>query len=120
MYAKTRVSRNKWDSMHRMILNAKNGDLVDHKNHNGLDNRRSNLRLCCNTKNHMNGQTHRDNQSGYKGVSMDKRRGNFRARIKHNGKEVWIGTFTTAKEAALAYNHAAVKYFGEFAKLNTI
>jgi hypothetical protein len=120
IYAKTRINHNKWGVMHRMIMKAKHGEQIDHRNHNGLDNRRRNLRSCCNTKNHMNGQMHRDNQSGYKGVSFDKRRGTYRARLKHNGREVWLGSFTTATDAAIAYNKSAKKYFGEFAKLNQI
>jgi hypothetical protein len=118
-YAKTRISANKWGSMHRMLLKPKPHELIDHKDHNGLNNTRSNLRVCCNLLNHRNGLTHKDNSCGYKGVSFDARKNKYRARIFFE-REIWLGYFLTPIDAAIAYNAAAKKYFGEFAKLNKI
>lgn len=118
-YAKTRVSKRVWVTMHRMLLKPKKNEVVDHKDHNGLNNTRKNIRICCNFKNHQNGKMHSDNLSGYKGVSFDSRRNLYRARI-FSKKEIWLGHFVSAVDAAKAYNVAAKKYFGEFAKLNKI
>lgn len=54
--------------MHRLIMNAPDGLQVDHRNHNGLDNRRENLRICTNTENSRNRRIRRDNTTGFKGV----------------------------------------------------
>jgi hypothetical protein len=105
--------------MHRFIIDAPQGMLVDHINGNKLDNRRSNLRICTQAQNQMNVGKHRDNSSGYKGVSLSKRVGKWRADIKANGKRRTIGYFDTAERAAFAYNEAAKKYHGEFSKINS-
>lgn len=118
-YARSRISKTEWVLMHRMLLKPKKNEVVDHKDHNGLNNTRSNIRVCCNIRNHQNGRMHKDNSSGYKGVSIDPRRNKYRAKIFFQ-KEIWLGYFVTAIDAAKAYNVAAKKYFGEFAKLNKI
>ncbi len=110
--------------MHRLILNIPKGMFTDHKNLNKLDNRRSNLRIANENQNHMNCGLRSNNKSGYKGVwwFFDKRSnwGKWAVAIKFYKKSIHLGYFKTAKEGALAYNEAAVKYFGEFARLNVI
>lgn len=102
--------------MHRLIIGAKRGQMVDHKDGNGLNNTLSNLRLCSHIQNCMNSAS-RGNKTGYKGVTL-LHSGKFVAGIKHNGKTIHLGTFILVKDAALAYDDAARKYFGEFARTN--
>lgn len=104
--------------MHRLLLDAWAGQYVDHIDGNGLNNQRSNLRLCSQSQNLANGRLHFDSRSGYKGASFHKRRNKFQGQIRVNGKNKALGFFLTAKEAAKAYDEAAKKYFGEFARLN--
>lgn len=104
--------------LHRVILNPVDGQMVDHINHDKLDNRRSNLRICTNRQNTSNQQLRSKNTSGYKGVVWFKDRQKWRAGIKVNYKFKHLGYFDDILEAAKAYDVAARKYFGEFAKLN--
>ena len=95
--------------MHREILNAPEGLVVDHRNHNGLDNRRENLRLCTVAENNMNRRpSKRANKSSrFKGVSWDKRRRCYQAYIQQNGKLIKIGRFKSEIDAAKAYDEKA-------------
>ncbi len=104
--------------MHRFILNAPKGIQVDHINGDGLDNQKHNLRFATNAQNHQNQIRPVASKSGFKGVSFDKRRNKFYARIGHNQQTTGLGYFQTAIEAARAYDEAAVKIHGEFARLN--
>lgn len=104
-------------SMHRLVMHAERGQVIDHKNRNPLDNRHRNLRFCSLRQNNRN-ITSYNSQSRYKGVRA--RGGKWSARIKVNYSEVYLGTFNTEQEAALAYNIAAKKYFGRFAGLNEV
>jgi hypothetical protein len=111
--------------MHRELLNVTEDYVVDHINGNKLDNRRENLRICTNAENSRNRVKSTLNTSGYKGVSYKKEKNYIRkkpwnARIKVDYKEIYLGHFQTKEEAAKAYNEAAIKYFGEFAKLNEV
>lgn len=108
--------------MHRQILSLSTGDRtqVDHINHDTLDNRRENLRIASNAENGRNRRAHRDGTSGFKGVTFHKLRGKWMAAIKHAGKSLYLGLFLTREEAAIAYNEAALKYYGEFALLNEL
>ena len=106
--------------LHRVILNAKKDEQVDHINGNKLDCRKENLRICTSLGNNHNRKRSIKNTSGYKGVTYHKRDQAYQATIKLNYKEIFLGYFKTAKEAAIAYNDAAKKYYGEFAWLNTI
>jgi hypothetical protein len=108
--------------MHRVITNAQKGQIVDHINGNALDNRKINLRLCSNQENSMNRKTQSSSKfrSKYKGVSWDKARKKFIARVYLNNKAHSAGRFSTEEEAALAYNSLAKKLHGEFARLNKV
>lgn len=106
--------------MHRMIMEAPKGKQVDHMNHNGLDNRKTNLRLCTNSQNQANANVKSNSGTGIKGVHRRKDNGRWRAHALRNGKRVWLGHFNTAKEAAMAYNNYVKKFDGEFARLNEV
>jgi hypothetical protein len=93
---------------------------VDHINHNGLDNRRTNLRVCTRVQNQGNRKRNVNNVSGYKGVYLDGRRGHWVASIREGGRSLKLGRFPTAEDAALAYNEAATTKWGEYALLNEI
>jgi hypothetical protein len=104
--------------MHRFITNAPRHLVVDHINHNGLDNRKTNLRLCTRAQNCRNRRPFRLNGSRYKGVSWDKQRKLFLAAIRCNGKYYNLGRFKSETKAAKAYDKKAIELFGEFAYLN--
>lgn len=91
------------------------GELVDHINRNGLDCRRQNLRLATNTQNSANQRRRITNKSGYKGVSLNKRLGRWRAQLQFNGKKVPLGHYDTPELAHAAYVAKATEMFGEFA-----
>jgi hypothetical protein len=106
-------------AMHRIVLGVCDKDLlVDHINHDTLDNRKSNLRITNSLGNSRNSLKRRTNLSGYKGVSWSKPTNKWRARIMIEKKEVMIGLFTDKLEAARAYDKAALEHFGEFAHIN--
>ncbi len=106
--------------MHREVLGLSYGDkrLSDHKNCNGLDNRKQNLRLCTHSQNHQNQKKKINTNNKYKGTSWQNRRKKWRARIQFNRKEIHLGCFDDEIEAAKAYDKAAKELFGEFAKTN--
>ncbi len=104
--------------MHRQILNPSKSMLVDHINRNKLDNRRANLRTCTRRQNIHNQAAKRGSISKFKGVEYRRDRQKYFARIRYQGKRLWLGTFTSEIEAAQAYDRAAQKYFGPYAHLN--
>jgi hypothetical protein len=106
-------------SMHRDIMNSPKGLLVDHKNHDSLDNRRQNLRLATHSQNTCNKQSKRTGcSSKFRGVSYDKKRGYWNTQVVCEGKMVFFGRFKNEFDAAKAYDEAAKKHHGEFARLN--
>lgn len=111
---------NKGRLLHRLIMAAPDWADVDHINGNPLDNRRINLRLATHSNNQKNMAKHKDNKSGYKGVSWHKRANKWQVHLMNNGHKVYLGLFVNIVEAAKAYNNAALTHFGEFAKLNVI
>lgn len=104
--------------MHRFIMNPDRGVFVDHKNGDGLDNRRDNLRLVSHAQNQRNRKNAKNNKSGYKGVSIDKRSGKYRASIGVDGKSIHLGLFTIAEDAAKVYDKASVRYHGVYGRRN--
>lgn len=110
------VNRN-GKKMHRLIMDAKDGESIDHKDGNGLNNKKSNLRFANKHFNAFNNTKHTTSSSSkYKGV--DKNEGRWRCRICVYGKSIFIGRYNFEEEAGKAYNKEANKYFGEYAKLN--
>ena len=103
-----------------MNLNSSREQMVDHKDRNTLNNRKSNYRFCTNTENSRNSSKPKHNTSGVKGVYWHKARNKWQAQIKVNQKQTYIGIFKDKTNAILAYNKAARKHFGEFAYQNKI
>jgi hypothetical protein len=108
-------------SMHREIMNPPDDMEIDHVNGNKLDNRRCNLRVCTSAENKYNRGVYFNNTSGMKGVTFNKKEKKYKVSIRiGNNKRLHLGYFIDLREAALAYNKAAKKYHGEFAKLNKV
>jgi hypothetical protein len=103
--------------MHRVVLGQECPE-VDHINGNGLDNRRSNLRPATRADNSHNCRIQVNNTSGFRGVSWCKRDQKWIAMIRSNVRQLNLGRFATAEEAARAYDAAAVRLHGDFARLN--
>lgn len=104
--------------LHRLIARAKPGEIVDHKNFNTLDCRRENLRIVSGMQSTLWRRPLRGNSSPFKGVHWDRHSGKWRAQTSCNRKRLHIGVYETALAAALAYDAAAVRLFGEFAAPN--
>jgi hypothetical protein len=115
---KGRTDESPYAAMHRFIMNAPEGLHVDHINGNGLDNRKSNLRICTNQQNRWNQDSHRGSSSQYKGVFFEKRRERWRAEIRFDHRRIKLGDFPNEIEAAKAYDKIAWLCFGEFARTN--
>lgn len=107
-------------AIHRLILGAKKGEVVDHINHNVMDNRKRNIRICTIAENCRNRILKINSSHNYKGISIDTRWNTprYRAEIVSNYKKITIGHFDRPELAGLAYDIFALKYFGEFASLN--
>jgi hypothetical protein len=107
--------------MHREIMKTQLenniGKIIDHIDGNGLNNQKNNLRICTRAENGRNRHTI-NNSSGYLGVSKSGKK--WKPTIKVNKKTIYLGYFKDKKDAAKAYNEAAIKYHGEFARPNII
>jgi hypothetical protein len=101
-----------WVKMHRLIMGAEPGQIVDHRNADTLDNRRANLRFCTTSQNMMNARG--KGAIPFKGVWRSHNQ--YAATIKVNGIRHWLGAFRTPEEASEAYDAAAKRLFGEFAR----
>lgn len=110
--------KRKMISMHRVILNADENQDVDHRDRNGLNNTRKNLRLATCSQNQGNARRRADNTSGFKGVQIHPQRKSimWHARISLNGKRRSLGCFNTPEEAHAAYCAAATHHRREFAR----
>jgi len=106
--------------LHRLVMGLPEGSHVDHKNGNTLDNRAENLRVCSQYENMRNSKVQKNNKVGLKGVTgrVHVSGTGFTASLLVNGKQVHLGTFKNPLDAAYAYDMAALKYYGGFAKTN--
>ena len=117
--AKNGRGRRKKIRMHRQTLDVPDDKFVDHINHNGLDNRKANLRIVTNMQNSWNKRKQRGNYSSqYKGVSWSKRVGKWHTEIYCRGTKIFIGYFDDEKAAARAYDARAAELYGDYASLN--
>lgn len=116
----TGQKNDKWEMLHRFLIAAPKGSIVDHINGNPLDNRKSNLRLCTRAQNCQNQRIGKSNSSGYKGVSWETWSQKWHASITANGKQRSLGRFSSKEAAAKAYNKATLKYHGQYARLNVL
>lgn len=106
--------------MHRLIMDTPHGMDCDHKDGDGLNNQRDNLRNCTRSQNSQNKVVSCKTRSGYKGISLDHKRNKWLARIKVGERTLFLGYHDDPIQAALAYNEAALEHFGEYAKINVI
>lgn len=129
IYAKTfiKLENNKRKSlfMHQLVYElsgqiASNSHHIDHKDCNGLNNCRTNIRQASYQNNQANSRKMSKSSSVYKGVSFSKTRNKWEAYIKVNKIKINLGRFSDEREAANSYNIAAMKYFGEFARINIL
>lgn len=104
--------------MHREIMSAQNGFEVDHINHDPLDNRRENLRVCAKRDNNRNRRGNTKTTSRFKGICWLTKFNRWEVKIKKGSKRKYLGRFKKEIEAARAYDEAALEHFGEFAHLN--
>ena len=103
--------------LHRYIMGVENEPskvYIDHKDHNTLNNRKENLRVCNNSKNQMNKRIPKNNTSGFKGVSFHKLSGKWRVRITIDGETHYLGLFEDKEDAIKTRIEAEEEYFGEF------
>lgn len=119
VYAYRKTSRKEGprriEYLHRLVMNAGPGEQVDHRDGDGLNNQRSNLRLCTNQQNGANRGKTRVNQSGRKGVIIMPS-GRLQAIVRFNGKNIYLGIYDDLDVAANAYLKKAKELFGEFAR----
>lgn len=115
---KTGPGQTKQLGLHREIMNEPKGLFVDHKNNASLDNREANLRAATRSQNRQNVPKRKNASSQFIGVSFSKEEKKWRARITNKGKRIHLGRFDNEIDAAKAYDRAALKYYGEFARTN--
>lgn len=104
--------------LHRVLLSAKEGELVDHINGNPMDNRRENLRICTALESARNVRKHHDGRHPYKGVKRARTKSERWEANIYAGRPIYVGSFATIEDAARAYDAAARQHHGEFARLN--
>ena len=96
--------------MHRMVMNAEYGKIIDHKNCDPLDNRRENLRYATKSQNRMNCPS----TNSHRGVSYHRQSGKWQAYIKKDGKQYALGMYINLEDAVAARKEAEEKYYGEY------
>jgi hypothetical protein len=107
--------------MHRFLLGIADHNVqVDHRNHDGLDNRRANIRVATRAQNAQNQPKNKSGSSRFKGVCWDKDLLKWRARITVQRKKKHLGYFDSETDAAVAYYRAACKHFGDFKTFKTM
>lgn len=121
-YAIKTFDYKKW-YLHRFIYYINDIEIpekmeIDHKNGNGLDCRKSNMRFASSRLNKANAGLRSDNSSGYKGVNFMASRDKWRAQLWVSGKNTHLGLFETLEDAILVYNRRAIQEWGEYAQLN--
>lgn len=114
--SKNKIKR--WIHLHRLIMNCPENMEVDHIDGDGLNNCKSNLRICTHRENILNRSVNKRKDNSMKGVGLHE--GRWRSRIASEGKKFFLGHFPTMELAAIAYNEKAKELHGEFAKLNPI
>lgn len=117
-YIETTTNDNRFISLHRLVMDAEEGEVVDHKNHGSYDNRKRNLRKCSISQNQMNKKIQINNTSGVTGISWFPTRNTWVVRIGVNKKRIIIGYFKNFDDAIQARKQAEEKYFGEYAYKN--
>lgn len=118
----TRTDHKKMIRMHRVIMNCSKNTIVDHIDGNGLNNQKSNLRICTHAENSVNRKSGINSSSKYLGVSIHRSKGHvyWKAQLIKNKVSVLRKSFKTQEAAALAYNEAAMRVYGQFARLNVV
>lgn len=106
--------------MHELLCEKRQDRFIDHKDHNGLNNQRGNLRECTQSLNNANARKRKNTSSEFKGVSFDKERGLWIAQLTYRRVKFLHRRFSSEVAAAIAYNEAASAVFGEFATLNDV
>lgn len=119
-YAEVTLSKKGKQLLHRLILNAKKGEICDHINGDGLDNRKNNLRIVTNSQNLMNSRKPiiKNTTSQYKGVYWSVHHKKWVSRVRLNYKYQNLGFYNNELDAAHAYDDGAKRVFGKYAKLN--
>lgn len=113
--------RKKTIYMHKVITHTDNSQKIDHKNHDGLDNRKENLRLTTGTNNQANRRkTDSSTSSSYKGLHYDKEHNCYIAKIVYQNTYIYLGSFSNEIAAAKAYDEAAKQIYKEFALINNV
>jgi hypothetical protein len=117
-YAKASLGSSLELRLHRVVMDAKVGELIDHQDGNGLNNTRENLRRATHQGNSANSRSQRGSVSRFKGVGYHKQARKWEAFIRHEGKKQHLGLHDDEESAARAYDEMAIRLFGEFAKPN--
>lgn len=116
-YVVADIGGKRW-TLHRWLLKPKSKQKLDHRDGDGLNNRRENIRPCTQSQNMANVGRTAANKSGFKGVHRHNKSNRWRVQISVNNKILDVGYFADKTEAAKAYDAAAIKHFGQFAKTN--